>query len=137
MGGFGNAQDVVDVIESVMADDAWSGYFHGFAFPYYFYHVQDYEAWLSQTGFQAKRIELIPKDITHPGRDGLKGWLRTTWFPYTDPLPKAKRDVFLDQVLGRYLQLHPVEFSGQTHVKMVRLEIEAISPCFFLTGFTG
>lgn len=126
MGGFGNAQDIVDVVESVMDDDIWSGYFKGFEFPYHFYKVEDYETWLPQTGFQSKRIELISKDMVHSDRNGLKGWLRTTWFPYTDPLPETKRDAFLEQVLDKYLQLNSPDSHGQTHVKMVRLEVEAV-----------
>lgn len=47
------------------------------------------------------------------------------WFPYTDHLPEEQRDVFLEAVVDHYLAANPVDAEGRTHVKMVRLEIEA------------
>ncbi|MEJ2642108.1 MAG: hypothetical protein P8010_21305 [Desulfosarcinaceae bacterium] len=66
--------------------------------------------------------------MQHQGPEGFKGWLRTTWFPYTEHLPEDQRDAFLDAVVDRYLSAHPVDTEGRTHVKMVRLEIEADLP---------
>jgi trans-aconitate methyltransferase len=63
--------------------------------------------------------------MQHQDSEAFKGWLRTTWFPYTDRLPEDRRDAFLDAVVDGYLAAHPVDAQGRTHVKMVRLEIEA------------
>jgi len=32
------------------------------------------------------RAELLAKDMQQTGREAFLGWLRTTWFPYTDRL---------------------------------------------------
>ncbi len=88
--------------------------------------IEDYEKWLPQSGYKAKRIELIPKDMVHENTDKLKGWLRTTWFPYTDQLPENERENFLTHIIEQYSQIHPVDSKGKTSVKMVRLEVEAI-----------
>ncbi|MBN2104527.1 methyltransferase domain-containing protein [bacterium] len=125
MGGNGNARDIVEAAESVMALDAWSGYFHEFRFPYYFYTPGDYEKWLPECGYQTLRIELIHKDMIHESIAGLKGWLMTTWFPYTDRVPEDHRDAFLDQMVQMYLAGYPLDQYGRTHVNMVRLEVEA------------
>ena len=63
--------------------------------------------------------------MVHEDKEGLKGWLRTTWFPYTDQLPESKRENFLNLVVDEYIQTHPVDAEGRTHVHMVRLEVEA------------
>ena len=63
--------------------------------------------------------------MQHDSKEGLLGWLRTTWFPYTDRLPVELRDTFLEEVVETYTATHPMSVHGDTHVKMVRLEVEA------------
>lgn len=94
--------------------------------PWHFYGVEDYQTWLPRCGFTPVRIELVPKDMRHNGLDQLKGWMRTTWFPYTDRLPIDRRDTFADEAVGKYLRVHPMDEQGRTHMKMVRLEVEAV-----------
>ena len=125
MGGKGNAQDIVNTLDKLIAARRWCDYFKGFEFPYHFYAVEDYERWLPAAGYSATRIELIPKDMIHKTTEELKGWLRTTWFPYTNRMPINQREIFLDELVGMYIEEKPVDAAGQTHVKMVRLEVEA------------
>jgi len=125
MGGRGNAAEVFVAIERVTQQPRWRRYYEGFTPPYHFYGPEDYEAWLAASGFRPGRVELLPKDMQHPGAEGLKGWLRTTWFPYTDRLPVERRDAFLAELVEAYTVVHPLDALGNTHVEMVRLEVEA------------
>lgn len=125
MGGRGNADAVYEALQIVMEGEAWQPYFEDFGYPYHFLEPEAYERWLPECGFRLKRAELIPKDMVHQGKEGFMGWLRTTWFPYTDRLPADRRDPFLDEVVDAYLATHPPDAEGKTHVEMVRLEIEA------------
>ncbi len=127
MGGYGNAQNVFEVVAQVITSEEWKKYFDDFVFPYTFCNIPDYEKWLPSAGYKAKRIELINKDMVHENEEGLKGWLRTTWFPYTDQLPENKKEEFLSLVIEKYINAHPVDSEGKTHVNMVRLEVEANS----------
>ena len=43
--------------------------------------------------------------MVHDGREGLKGWIRTTWLPYTERVP--------------------IKSNAKVYVEMVRLEVEA------------
>lgn len=125
MGGRGNARDVFSALQQVVAVPPWQPYFAGFAAPYSFYGPDDYEVWLIQEGFQIDRVELIPKEMVHTV-DGFKGWLRTTWFPYTDRLPEALRERFLDELVAAYSAGWPLDADGNVHVQMVRLEVAAV-----------
>jgi trans-aconitate 2-methyltransferase len=125
MGGYGNAADIFDIIREIILLPQWQQYFEGFETPYHFYCPKDYETWLLECGFHTVRAELIPKDMQHEGTRGFVGWLRTTWFPYTDCLPIELRDTFLEEVVKVFTAAHPVDAFGKTHVKMVRLEVEA------------
>jgi trans-aconitate 2-methyltransferase len=53
--------------------------------------------------------------------------MRTTWLPYTDRLPIDRRQAFVDQAVAQYLRARPVDDRGCTHMKMVRLEVEAVA----------
>jgi trans-aconitate methyltransferase len=125
MGGRGNAADVVAAIEKLVQRPQWKKFFGDFRPQKYYYGPDDYERWLPASGFQPVRIELIPKDMQHKGTEGLKGWFRTTWFPYTDCVPEDLREPFLDELADAYTAEHPIDAQGIAHVKMVRLEVEA------------
>jgi trans-aconitate 2-methyltransferase len=126
MGGKGNAAEIVAVLVKMIHSSAWSGYFVDFSFPYGFFGPEEYGVWLEEAGLRPGRVELIPKDMVHPGWAGLLGWLRTTWLPYTQRVPEAKREGFLDELVDTYLVGHPLDELGQAHVSMVRLEVEAV-----------
>jgi len=124
MGGKGNAADMVKTVESVMAKKNWRKYFTGYKFPYRFYDTDEYAKLIKETGLTANRIQLIPMDMVHGSKDELAGWFRTTWHPYSEKIPVHCRDEFINEVITTYLQKYPPEKDGQTHVNMVRLEVE-------------
>jgi len=124
-GGKGNAAGIHAAIDRVMAAPEWAGYFEGFPFPYHFYAPADYARWLPEAGFTVERAELVEKDMVHAGSDGLAAWLRTTWLPYTSRVPAEKREAFIAACVASYLADHPLDESGQCHVRMIRLEVEA------------
>lgn len=124
-GGQGNAADILQVFSELITSQPWSIYFEDFHLPYFFYGLQDYQLWLQQSGLQIKRLELVPKDMTHQGKKGLTGWIRTTWMPFHNRIPKDQQDSFIEQVVNLYLAKIPLDSEGLTHVRMVRLEVEA------------
>jgi trans-aconitate 2-methyltransferase len=72
-------------------------------------------------------LELVPKDMTHQGKAGLAGWIRTTWMPVTKYVPPEQQDEFIAQFIELYLAKNPLDIQGLSHVSMVRLEVEADS----------
>jgi trans-aconitate methyltransferase len=125
MGGRGNAADVLETVTELTRDPRWSQYFTDFSFRYGFHGPEDYTRWLLDAGFDPRRVELIPKDMIHATRERFAGWLRTTWMPWTDRIPEQMREMFIDEVVDRYLRVHAADADGRVHVAMVRLEVEA------------
>jgi trans-aconitate methyltransferase len=124
-GGAGNASGVIAVLERLLLSGVWSRYFVGFAFPYHFYSSDDYSVWLPEAGLVPVRCALVEKDMVHDSADGLAGWIRTTWMPYTERLPHELREGFISDFVSHFLKDHPTDSSGRTHVQMIRLEVEA------------
>lgn len=125
-GGKGNAHDVFLAFRPEMRAARWRGFFRQVPAPYFFYSPKDYQHWLPAAGFQPTALQLAPKVATYAGPDGLATWLRTTWLPYVQRVPEPQREEFIAAVVHRYLAKHPPDAAGQVHVRMVRLEIEAV-----------
>ena len=102
------------------------GFFDDFTFPYGFYGPAEYALWMREAGLLPSRIELIPKDMVQVDRAAFEGWVRTTWLPYTQRVPENKRKGFLAQFADSYIASNGADPEGAVHVKMVRLEVEAL-----------
>ncbi|MGN6644837.1 MAG: class I SAM-dependent methyltransferase [Verrucomicrobiota bacterium] len=125
-GGKGNAQDVFLALRGELRLKRWRDYFRKLERPYFFYSPEDYQKWLPRSGFETRNIRLADKDMMFPSRNAFAGWFRTTWLPYTLRVPEAARDEFIAGVINRYLAKHPLDADGRVHVRMVRLEIDAV-----------
>jgi len=125
-GGKGNAQDVFVALRPEMRLAHWREFFRKIPEPYFFYAPEEYKKWLAKAGFQTQGIRLTPKDATYPGADGFAAWLRTTWIPYVQRVPEKAREEFITAVTKRYVAKHPPDAENKVHVRMVRLEIDAV-----------
>ena len=128
MGGKGNASDIITTVNELIENEKWQLYFNHFSFPYTFFSPDEYKQLLNNVGLTIKRVELISKDMTQKGREGLAGWIRTTWLPYTERIPENKRNDFIEDIIDLYDKRFPIDKNGLFHVKMIRLEVEAINP---------
>ncbi len=126
-GGKGNAIDILQVFAELTKNNPWQQYFDNFVNPYFFHDSSEYQKWLPAAGFTVNRVALIPKDMTHRSRAELTAWIRTAWLPFTSKVPERERDQFIMEFVDRYLALVPTDQQGCTHVRMIRLEVEAIS----------
>ena len=150
-GGKGNAHDVFVALRPEMRLKRWRGFFRRIPKPYFFHSPDSYEKWLPQFGFKSMGVRLVPKDAIYEGPHKFIAWLRTTWLPYVQrvpekvarasrpsvpsetkcrtgetPVPLNPREEFIAAVAARYLAKHPPDAEGNVHVRMVRLEIEAV-----------
>ncbi|MDD1718427.1 MAG: methyltransferase domain-containing protein [Methanoregulaceae archaeon] len=127
MGGKGNASRLVDqVLPDIVRRPRWSQFLYGFPVPYYFFGDTEYSGFLVSAGLVPLRVELIPKEMTYPGPDGLAGWVRTTWLPVTERVPRELRGSFISEIVEHYLSMYPPDPDGAIKVPMVRLEVEAM-----------
>jgi trans-aconitate 2-methyltransferase len=125
-GGKGNAHDVFLALRPEMRLKRWSKFFRRMPMPYFFYAPGNYEKWLPKSGFKTNALKLAPKDATYNGTQGFAAWLRTTWIPFVQRVPEHVREEFIAAVTQRYVAKHPPNADGKVHVRMVRLEIDAV-----------
>jgi trans-aconitate 2-methyltransferase len=127
MGGKGNAEQVIATLDTLIKQK-WAVYFSDFTFPYGFHGPQAYSQWLADAGLKVVRMELTEKDMRHPGKEGFAGWIRTTWLPYLERVPPPSKELFIEDIVESYLKHHPLDDAGTVHVRMKRLEGEAVKP---------
>jgi trans-aconitate methyltransferase len=125
MAGKGNANEVLSILDNLLETKPWKQYFKGFSFPYGFYSPEEYTGWLREAGLKPEKVELLQKDMKLQGKEGLAGWIRTTWLPYTERVPAQLQGSFIDEIVDDYVAAHPLDTNGAVHVKMVRLEVHA------------
>ena len=125
-GGKGNAHDVFVALRPEMRLKRWREFFRRMERPYFFHSPEDYKKWLPRFGLQLLGMRLSPKDAIYDSRDGFTAWLRTTWLPYTHRVPENLREEFIGAVTDRYVAKQPPDDDGRVHVRMVRLEIDAV-----------
>ena len=125
-GGKGNAHDVFVALRPEMRLKCWREFFRRLGKPYFFHSPADYEKWLPRFGFKSRGVRLSSKDTVYDGRAGFAAWLRTTWLPYVQRVPGNLREEFIAAVTDRYVARHPLDDAGRIHVRMMRLEIDAI-----------
>ena len=125
-GGKGNAHDVFLAMRPILRRKQWREFFRDLAMPYFFFPLANYQIWLTRAQFRIQRLELLPVDTAYEGTTGFANWLRTTWLPYVQCVPAGLRDEFIQAVAGNFIEKHPLDAVGNVHVRMVRLEIEAV-----------
>jgi trans-aconitate methyltransferase len=125
-GGKGNAHDVFLALRPEMRRKRWCAFFRKMPLPYFFYSPEDYQKWLPRYGFKINVVELVPKVALYDGAEGLATWIRTTWIPFVQRVPESLRAEFVAAVTNRYLVKHPPDPQGKIHIRMVRLEIDAV-----------
>lgn len=78
MGGKGNAREIIKTVNLIKNKSEWKEYFINSKFPYSFYGPEKYNILLDNIDLKIIYIKLINKNMTHKGKEGLKGWFRTT-----------------------------------------------------------
>lgn len=121
----GQYADILALANHRCLTGPWKAYFKEFATPYGFYGPGEYAGWLQQAGLTANRVELIPKDMVHRSKNDLAAWVRTTWLPYTQRIPAAMQDKYIEEIVDEYLGIRPPDQDGYIHMHMYRLEVEA------------
>lgn len=125
MGGKGNVPEAFSIVNKVISYPVWSAYFENFKFPYYFYSVEEYKAFLSQTEFKRTKVEIVEKDMQHKGNEGVTGWIKTTWLPYLEKVPGAKKEEFIELLFAEYAKKFPPDSNGFYHATAKRLIVTA------------
>jgi trans-aconitate methyltransferase len=128
MGGRGNASGIFKTLSVLKKRSKWAPYFRGFDNPYFFAGIGEYYALLKNAGLKVVSVKLIPKTAEYDGVEGFKGWIRTTWMPYTNRVPVLMREDFINEAAITYINRFRHAENGKVLMDMQRLQAEAVKP---------
>ena len=119
----GLPREMQQAVNETISSKKWKGYFAQFIPPWRFYQSEEYRSLLTKTGLAPLRIETIQKHERFPTRDVFQSFLKQ-WFPYLRPLPENLKDIFLTDLLDRYLQALLPNSQGALSFIVDRLEMK-------------
>lgn len=125
MGAKGNVPEAFFAVDNVIRKPKWSGYFVDLQSPYYFFDMKEYHNFISHTEFWDISIEILEKDMQHDGKENLKGWIRTTWLPFTQRIPEQQREEFIEEAFSVFAENFPADKNGVFHASAKRLIVSA------------
>lgn len=125
-GGQGTLDTFQPIIDSLTAQEAWASYFKEYQEKWHFYDDKTYIDWVVDAGFKPISVKLVPTIMTYKEREGLSGYIRTTWHPYLDYLPEDKRQRFIQLVVDDVVNQVGVNSNGNLVIPMMRLEVIAV-----------
>lgn len=125
-GGPGNAHAVFRAFRAVLRRQPWREHFRRLPRAFFLHGPEDYARWLPPAGFDPRELRLVAHPAHFATKSEFLGWLRTTWLPYTQRVPKPEREAFLAAVAEHYLAERPPDGAGAIRVDMVRLEVDAV-----------
>lgn len=128
MSGQGSMEKMLLAFVSLLNDQKWKPYFSEIHFSGGFYTETQYREWLLEAGFTPLRVERVRKAIAFKEKKDLEGHIKAAWHPITERVPEAHRDAFVSDLVGRYLEIVPVNEDGLPWAEAVRLEVEAVRP---------
>ena len=128
MGGTGNVVQVENAARRVLSRDPWNKWFDGLPPVWHMHSPEEASRDVEAAGLSPVRAELLERDMSHEGPDAMLGWMRTTWFSVVSKAPEELRERLLHEILAEFLAENPPDNEGGTHVRMVRLEVEALAP---------
>ena len=84
MGGKGNAAQIYDALDTLLAEPGWGRYFRGFSFRYGFFSPEEYRPWLETAGLSSRSVSSSSKKrwYTRPVTGSAAGSVRPgsrTW----------------------------------------------------------
>ncbi|MBT5954444.1 hypothetical protein HOG98_06960 [bacterium] len=93
-------------------------------------HSSAQESWaielMDKIKMEGTERYLIPTIMAYKERKGLSGWIRTTWHPYLDCLPEAKKQKFIRLIVDGVENKIGLDDNGVLVIPMMRLEVIAI-----------
>lgn len=109
----------------VMKNKKWLNYFANFNWGFAFYETNEYKALLEESGLKVKRIELKQTYMSFQGKEGLRGFIRSTLHFITTRIPEELRQEFIGDLVDKSVESNPPDSAGFIYLPLLLLEVEA------------
>jgi trans-aconitate 2-methyltransferase len=120
-----DAQDRLDKAQAyVIKKDRWKEPMKALTSDYFLMYPEDFHSILVEAGFTTTVFEEAHTHSIFENRDKFKKWM-SVWLPHLKVLPTEDHSAFVDDVIDRYLEKHPLDEDGRLHYYDYMLEVVA------------
>jgi len=119
----GPRKSIEDVIEDVRHSLRWARYYEGFERPYVHYTPEEYRFLAERNGFHTIQINREVMTSDFKTREGFANFIRGTFPNWTRSLSDDDREVFVDEVLGRYRSLFGNDYTIRAYLLEAMLNL--------------
>jgi len=117
----------MSIIDSgqTMKTKKWFRYFDNFSWPCAFYTIDEYTALLEKCGLKVKRAESKQTHMSFQGKEGLRGFIRSTLNAFSGRVPEELRQEFIDDLVDKSVDINPPDSAGLIYLPFMLLSVEA------------
>jgi len=114
-------------IDEVMSLPQWNHYFENFSSSFVLATPAGFVGLMEQAGLLLTRVEVITVDEVFEDRKAFLRWIKG-WMPHLKYLPEDHHDLFINAIIDKYLEAHPLDAQGLVHYYDYWLEVEGERP---------
>lgn len=70
-------------------------------------------------------MQLTPAQMIQEGKEGLKGFVRSTWVPLTNRISEDLLPDFVEKLAQTYIESYPLDSAGLVHIPFKKMEVDA------------
>lgn len=117
----------MSIIDSgqTMKTKKWSNYFDDLSWPCAFYEIDEYKDLLEKCGLKVKRVESKQTYMTFQGKEGLRGFIRSTLNAISGRVPEELRQEFIGDLVDKSVESRPPDSAGLIYLPFMSVEVEA------------
>ena len=123
-GGKNTLDPLTNGANKVMMREKWNQYFQGFTIPFSFYDSDEYQDLLKRVGLIGN-VQLTPAQMIQAGKEGLKGFIRSTLVHLTNRIPEDLLPDFVEELAQIYIDSYPLDTAGLVRIPLKILEVDA------------
>ncbi len=120
----GISAELEKAVSAIISFPEWSAYFQTFSPPWYFLTENKYKQLLVENRFMPIRFNTLSQAVIFPSREDFEKYV-IPWFSYLNPLPQDLKQLFLKQVVDKYLDISASLRDGEVSFSFPRLDLIA------------
>jgi juvenile hormone acid methyltransferase len=114
-------------IDTIAKHAKWSPYFVDTPILIETIQMPEFATMVHNAGFIIERLEFVEVHDVFQSKEELMEWL-PTWVLCVQALPEEEQNIFLSEVVDKYLETHPADSKGRIHRIDYLLELDATKP---------
>jgi trans-aconitate methyltransferase len=118
----GISEALEDAIQDVSNSISWKSYFAQFSPGWHFREIEEYQKFVEAYRFQLRHFQVVSMKTKFSSRKSFEQYVKP-WMTYLKPLPDHLKNLFFQDLIGKYLIKEPASTDGAISFEFQRLDL--------------